>query len=101
LQVRGDAAHHVVAFARRLGGEWAVVAASRLTARRHRTNGFALGLRSWRDTALVLPARAPRAWTDALTGAVLTATDGSLRLSDFFRTLPVAFAVPAETAQAS
>src|SRR5206468_9907673 len=88
----GEAADHVVAFARRLGNEWAIVAVPRLVTSLPRTGGFPLGPRAWGDTVLALPSRAPATWTDAPTGAEIAVTDGSLPLEELFRILPVAFA---------
>jgi (1->4)-alpha-D-glucan 1-alpha-D-glucosylmutase len=76
LDVMGTCAAHVVAFARRLGEQWAVVVAPRWTSR----------LGDWGDTAIALPGGAPSEWVDALTGLI----PASWRLADLLREFPVA-----------
>jgi (1->4)-alpha-D-glucan 1-alpha-D-glucosylmutase len=76
LAARGAHAAHVVAFARRLERDWAVVAVPRWTSR----------VADWEDTEIIAPAGAPREWTDALTGII----PASWRMADLLREFPVA-----------
>jgi (1->4)-alpha-D-glucan 1-alpha-D-glucosylmutase len=76
LEICGERAAHIVAFARRLGDRWAAAVAPRWTSR----------LAEWRDTEIVLPEGAPREWRDAITGLI----PGSWRMSDLLREFPVA-----------
>jgi (1->4)-alpha-D-glucan 1-alpha-D-glucosylmutase len=92
VRARGKRAAHVLAFARRLGKQWAVAAAPRLTAS-FGTSGFPVG-RTWDGTSLVLPSGAPLAWRDVLTGERRRAKSGVLPAREVFASLPIAFLVP-------
>jgi (1->4)-alpha-D-glucan 1-alpha-D-glucosylmutase len=83
LRAAGPCAAHICAFARRMGGRWAVVVAPRWMSR----------VTEWRDTRVELPEGAPGEWCDALTGAAR----GELRLSELLRLLPVALLGSGET----
>ncbi|HSK41011.1 MAG TPA: malto-oligosyltrehalose synthase, partial [Arenibaculum sp.] len=92
LEVRGEFAQHVCAYARTLGDDAAVVAVPRLL--------VALGAEpDWRDTVVPLPASRPAAgWRNVLTGAVVE-TSGDAQAAAFpaaalFGTFPVALLVP-------
>jgi len=76
LEVRGECAAHVVAFARRLGDRWAAAVAARWTSQ----------LMDWEDTEIVLPEGAPREWRDAITGLI----PAGWRMSELLREFPVA-----------
>jgi (1->4)-alpha-D-glucan 1-alpha-D-glucosylmutase len=84
IEVRGACARHVVAFARRFEGQWALAVAPR----------FTVGLDDWSDTELVLPSGAPAQWTDAVTGLI----PETLRLADLLREWPVTLLGDAEAA---
>jgi (1->4)-alpha-D-glucan 1-alpha-D-glucosylmutase len=85
IAARGRFAGNIIAFARRLGEEWALVVAGRYYSK--------LGPRplanAWGDTALELPPDAPRAWHNALTGEV---TNGAA-LEAVLATLPFAILI--------
>ncbi|HWM88438.1 MAG TPA: malto-oligosyltrehalose synthase [Kofleriaceae bacterium] len=87
LETAGVRAEHLLAFARRLDGEWLVCAVPRLPATI--ASGLPLGARAWRDTSVRLPGGAPASWRDLLSGASITAGD-SLGAAALFRHLPVA-----------
>jgi (1->4)-alpha-D-glucan 1-alpha-D-glucosylmutase len=76
LEVRGSCARHVIAFARRLEDQWAVVVAPRWTSQ----------VQDWGDTEIVLPPGAPFEWSDCLTGLAA----GSWRVGDLLKEFPVA-----------
>ncbi|MDP9342723.1 MAG: malto-oligosyltrehalose synthase [Actinomycetota bacterium] len=89
LEVSGPRRDNVVAFARRRGRDWSVTLAPRLVAGMTAHGRMPLG-RSWRDTTIALPERSPDWFRDVLTGQVVDARDGTLRLDTALRTLPVA-----------
>jgi (1->4)-alpha-D-glucan 1-alpha-D-glucosylmutase len=94
LETRGQAANHVIAFARQARDSALVVIVPRLTARL-----AGAGLRwpvgdVWGDTAVLLPEGLQgRAFADALTGAEGTCFQNRLVLSDALRVLPLAVLV--------
>ncbi|MEZ4522991.1 MAG: malto-oligosyltrehalose synthase [Thermomicrobiales bacterium] len=95
LDVQGDRAGNVIAFARVLDGRWAVTVVPRLTARMARESGeplgqFPLGAGPWSDTRINLPGDAPSSWEQPLLSEQLDTEDGSILLADAFRQLPVA-----------
>ncbi len=99
LVAAGPGRDHLCAFARRLEGTWAVVAAPRLCVRL--AGGEAgpesippavppLGEAAWGETTLLLPSGAPEHWRNVLTGEQAVARHGTLPLADVFRCFPVA-----------
>ena len=94
IEVIGDRASHLVAFARRAGESWVVVIASRWLLGAA-MDGSMPDSAFWGATFLALPEGAPRAWTDALSGAWLEARNRTIRMSDALRTLPCALLVEA------
>lgn len=84
----GTAKRHLVAFARRRGKAWALVAVPRLTAALG--PGFPLGPGAWGSASLAMPKGSPRTWTDALTGATLEVSRGRLPVGQVLLLLPVA-----------
>jgi len=85
IGARGHFARNVVAFARRREHEWVLTITGRFYSQVARAPLGAM----WGDTALELPADAPRAWTNLLTGEV---SDGS-KLEGVLATLPFALLV--------
>ncbi|MFL5797384.1 MAG: malto-oligosyltrehalose synthase [Actinomycetota bacterium] len=94
LEVAGRRRANAVAFARRHGRSWAVVAVARLTAALAPARSFPVGERAWPATVLHLPGRAPDRWTDVFTGRQVEAAGGSIRLAEALAILPVAVLVP-------
>jgi len=87
LEAEGQAASHVLAFARQARGKTLVTAVTRLAA--HATNGLPLARPAfWEETSLTLPGGA---WRDLLSGAVLRGTN--VRAADVFKALPVAILI--------
>jgi|Deesub1362A_J573_1020465.scaffolds.fasta_scaffold05341_2 (1->4)-alpha-D-glucan 1-alpha-D-glucosylmutase len=95
LEATGRGEEHVCAFARRLGGVWALVAVPRLPVRlleaarppaEKETRaealriGFPLGEEVWDNSVLLLPGHAPGRWRNVLTGEAATAAAGDKRL---------------------
>jgi (1->4)-alpha-D-glucan 1-alpha-D-glucosylmutase len=84
LAASGRFAEHVVAFARKHGGETLLVIVPRLTSQ--------LGCPPqglvWDDTALALPTKGRSRWRDVVTGREI-ARDGTLLLAEAFVDLPI------------
>jgi (1->4)-alpha-D-glucan 1-alpha-D-glucosylmutase len=94
LGVMGDRTQHVVAYARRKGPAWALVAVPRLVTSLCAPEEPPLGANVWRDTAVMLPQDAPETWRDAFTGETVEVSSSPdtrlLHLRDVFRSFPVA-----------
>lgn len=94
LLASGQTAEHVAAFARRSGGDWALVVVPRLFAGLCAPGRPPLGRRVWKDGVVDLPPGAPGRWVNVFTGESLRAfgEPGSraLYLCDVFRGFPVA-----------
>jgi (1->4)-alpha-D-glucan 1-alpha-D-glucosylmutase len=94
LPVSGERKEYVVAFARRDGNAWALVAVPRLVTRLSAPGQPPLGRRIWRDSVITLPAKAPKCWVNVLTGEALEASRAregtALEVHAAFRRLPVA-----------
>jgi (1->4)-alpha-D-glucan 1-alpha-D-glucosylmutase len=97
LRASGEKAGHVVAFSRRLGDTWAVVAAARFFALLAPSGDPPLGEATWGDGLLTLPQGAPSRWVDGLTGEIMEAGEMGegqfLSLATLFQHLPVALLV--------
>ncbi len=83
----------VVAFARRLGDRWALVAAPRLLAPLVQGEQAPLGPRPWAETSLIVHKDAPLIWNNVLTAESLRVAKGAvntLALGQVFASFPVA-----------
>jgi malto-oligosyltrehalose synthase len=103
LRARGERPDHVVAFARRLGRGWAVVAVPRLSARlagglASTESSWPLGRQAWGTTVIELPDGAPTVWRDAFTDRLIRVRTHHgvpvLRVAEAFDALPVALLAP-------
>jgi len=94
LEASGEHAGHVLAFARRLRGRWAIAAVPRLVSAIGPSGSFPTGPEVWSDTSLALPKGAPTSWRDLLTDKDVEAKGDSLALGELFGTFPVALLVP-------
>ena len=90
LEVRGERAAHVVAFARCSGGACIAAVATRLAASMGLAVGEAPLGEVWGDTYIVWPAEATPSLTDAIGGTRHVAADGTLALADLLREFPAA-----------
>jgi len=94
LRTTGRRRDHVVAFARWLGADWALVAAPRLATGLCQPGVWPTAPRLWGSTAVVLPADAPTRWCDVFTGREVRAQGAArgrtLRVSALFAELPFA-----------
>jgi len=86
LAATGPAAGHVIAFARRHRGQWAIAAAPRFLARLCGSRNPFAAADLFRGTFLELPPGAPACWSSVFTHEVLR----SLAVRDLFRRFPVA-----------
>jgi (1->4)-alpha-D-glucan 1-alpha-D-glucosylmutase len=107
LMASGQQRQHLVAFMRRHGDQWVLVAVPRLLYRlsssrlllRLLASGKApVGRQLWRDTHLELPAEAPEQWSNILSGDALVGTTDEqgrrqLSVSDLFQRFPLALLV--------
>jgi (1->4)-alpha-D-glucan 1-alpha-D-glucosylmutase len=89
LRVTGARSNHIIAFARRLHGQWCIVAVPRLCASLTRAGSAPVGKKVWRDTQIEMPADMPKRAKDILTSQEAD----SNRIADLFRTLPFAVIV--------
>lgn len=89
LQAEGDAAAHVVAFARSLGGISVLTIVPRLVASLSGLNGLPLGRAVWSDAALVLPPELPMArYRNIFTSEVVEQRAQCLMIGDLLRHCP-------------
>lgn len=87
----GKGKEHLCAFARTKGGQWALAAAPRLSARLCGPEGLPLGEKTWDGAALLLPREAPAHWRNVFTGETLAAGEKKqLALAEIFGAFPVA-----------
>jgi (1->4)-alpha-D-glucan 1-alpha-D-glucosylmutase len=93
LEVRGDKARHVLAFARHDGQRWVVAVVTRLAASMGLAVGEAPVADHWGDTCLVWPdsaAARPTALVCAISGQRHAWLDETLSLAQVLRDFPVA-----------
>jgi (1->4)-alpha-D-glucan 1-alpha-D-glucosylmutase len=94
LNAVGAMDEQVCAFARRLGRVWAIAVVPRLVGRIAYRSGAPLGKELWGETALDLPAEAPRRWVDVISGESIEgapmAASNLLSLASVFKHFPVA-----------
>jgi (1->4)-alpha-D-glucan 1-alpha-D-glucosylmutase len=95
LEVAGERAGHLVAFARRLGEEAAVAVAPRLCAGLLEEDGLLVPPAAWSDTRI--PVEAPGEYRNTLTGEKLRTAEHAggpcLPAAEFLRSFPVALLV--------
>ncbi len=95
LETSGAQSNHVVAFARRHEGNWAVAVAPRLVAGVMEDGDWPVGPHVWGNTALRLPNDAPVVWRSVLTGEdVAVSEEGALSLGAALADVPVALLAP-------
>ena len=91
LEIQGAKAAHLLAFARRRGGQAAITVVTRLPAALlGEARQPLVPAEAWGDTAILLPPDMPGALTDVLNGGEVPAPDGSLRAATLLARLPVA-----------
>ncbi len=94
LSVQGDRQRQVLAWARRLGNDWALAVAARFFTSLVRPGQPPIGPEVWGHSLLLLPPGAPGRWVDVITGTACKSTGAAaaprLPLREIFRHLPVA-----------
>ncbi|NUT17280.1 MAG: malto-oligosyltrehalose synthase, partial [Cupriavidus sp.] len=90
LAAQGALVPQVLAFARSADGRQAITVVTRLAAARVDPALPRIAQAAWGDTTLNVGAPQPSRWTDALTGHVIDAPLGRLRLREVLGGLPVA-----------
>jgi (1->4)-alpha-D-glucan 1-alpha-D-glucosylmutase len=94
LRSHGLAEEHVVAYSRRYGPAWVLIAVPRLVAGLCALDEAPVGQTTWSDTNVLLPRRAPQSWHNVLTGETLDASRSPramvLGLGEVLHTFPVA-----------
>ncbi|MBF0549849.1 MAG: malto-oligosyltrehalose synthase [Deltaproteobacteria bacterium] len=73
LESGGKFGGHVMAFARIVDRQWAMVIAPRFLSHLVQEGDFPLGLEVWKDTEVVMPDGAPAQWRNLITNQVLSA----------------------------
>ncbi len=68
IETHGAQAEHIIAFARRRGSRWAIVAVPRLSSQITRADNPPTGNAVWSDTSLELPSDCPDSLRDIFTG---------------------------------
>jgi (1->4)-alpha-D-glucan 1-alpha-D-glucosylmutase len=81
IEVAGDRARHVVAFARRLGNEASITIASRLTYGLSGSDRAPVGPDVWGNTHLLIPAELGSTWTCAITSDQMAGTPRGERIA--------------------
>ena len=99
LTVEGPHQDHVVAFARRWGEQWVIVAAARFFVGLTTPERPPVGEAVWRNCRLLLPAAAPSRWQDGLSGREIVGGPSGLPLAAVFAHLPVALLRPGDDRQ--
>jgi (1->4)-alpha-D-glucan 1-alpha-D-glucosylmutase len=104
LEVAGRHQERVVAFARRLEGQWALVAVPRLMTKLIKTGEPPLVPRVWGDTMLIMPPDAPLTWHNILAGEARQTTRKSsghaLPLAQVMASFPAALLLNATAPEA-
>ncbi len=94
LYAAGQKRKNVCAFARHVGGDWALVAVPRLLTKLVHADALPIGIETWGQSTLSLPREAPLFWSNVFTGETLKTSgarrEKALRLHAVFRNFPVA-----------
>jgi (1->4)-alpha-D-glucan 1-alpha-D-glucosylmutase len=97
LQVEGEAAEHVIAFARRFANKTILVLAGRLIRTLMNKNGeFEPGSKLWKGTRITSPCFRGNRFTEVFAGKDIQPIQESLELDDAFGHLPVAVLMSAD-----
>ncbi|MGH7795832.1 MAG: malto-oligosyltrehalose synthase, partial [Candidatus Binatia bacterium] len=100
LKAAGEIGKRVCAFARHRGQVWALAIVPRLVGQAAYRGYAPLGEETWGETALDLPAQAPRGWLDLISGETLDGAPPAanrLSLGNVFKHFPVALLYHEET----
>jgi (1->4)-alpha-D-glucan 1-alpha-D-glucosylmutase len=89
LDTAGPFKDHVMAFARRREGKWAVTVAPRFFFALAGEGNHPLGEDTWKGTGLLFPEEAPETWRNCLTGEKIGGR-GNFPVAEILRMFPVA-----------
>ncbi len=95
LEATGEKGANVVAFLRRLEGDWALTLALRFLSELVSAGRLPLGEAVWGGTSLTLPQEAPRRWRDVFTGREVD-TAGELLVGRALKGFPVCLLLSVE-----
>ncbi|MBD3401737.1 malto-oligosyltrehalose synthase [candidate division GN15 bacterium] len=90
VEITGERAVNVVAYARRHDDAWAITVVPRFTSEVIGEDEVPIGESVWGDTEIVLPEAAPGQWQNAFSGESVLAGDGRLRLAEILDQIPAA-----------
>jgi (1->4)-alpha-D-glucan 1-alpha-D-glucosylmutase len=93
LTASGKRAGHVFGYARRFGGQWALIVVPRFASRLSTVLRFPTGIVAWRDTQIELPEGCPVKWKNVLTGERLRGKESRLPVYKMLEHFPVALLV--------
>jgi (1->4)-alpha-D-glucan 1-alpha-D-glucosylmutase len=88
LAVEGERKESVIAFARRLGDQWALTVVPRFLTGLIDENELPLGKNVWKDTRILMPEKVP-VWEDVFTGKRLKGSS-ALRVGELLSAFPAA-----------
>ena len=92
LDALGAFSRHVVAFARKRAGLWALVVAPRFLSALVQEGRLPLGREVWQDTTVALPSAAPRTWRNVFTRETVQSTT-DLAVADILTHFPAALLI--------
>ncbi|MBN2032416.1 MAG: malto-oligosyltrehalose synthase [Deltaproteobacteria bacterium] len=92
LEADGLLRKHIIAFARRREGKWAVTVAPRFFAALTLEGALPLGEKTWKDTGVLFPEGAPEQWGNVLTGETIGGR-GRMPVADILKAFPAALLV--------
>ena len=92
LEALGVFGRHVVAFARKSAGRWALVVVPRFLSALVKEGQLPLGRDVWQDTTVALPAEAPRTWRNVFTQETVQSTT-DLAVADALTHFPAALLI--------
>lgn len=90
LKVTGEKAQHIIAFARNVGEEWAIIINPGLMVKSGYQDFENDKESFWGDTAVVLPEEAPETWHESFSGAELTLSVKKIDLKPILSKFPIA-----------
>jgi (1->4)-alpha-D-glucan 1-alpha-D-glucosylmutase len=99
LTVSGIHKNHVIAAARRYRQAWTITVVPRFLTGLVEADAVPIGQAVWSDTNVLLPARAPKAWANALTGEKIE-SDKTLPMARLCNRFPVALLINSTATEA-
>lgn len=90
LSVSDELHEQVIAYARKLDGQWSITIIPRNFSQKLEAGQWPLGEQIWQDAVLKLPDDAPKKWSNELSGQQLGSENQQLKLAEVFQEFPVA-----------